>query len=75
MQKSNTHVVLKKEDIDKYLSEENKISFGLILERISVAREQDGKKAINNYYICNTDEPYADKVLQTIIDGEKSKRK
>jgi len=28
----------------------------------------------NNYYVCNQDEPYAEKVLNTILDGEDAKK-
>jgi len=27
----------------------------------------------NKYYVCNQDEPYADKVIKTILDGETAK--
>ena len=27
----------------------------------------------NKYYVCNQDEPYAEKVLETILSGEKEK--
>jgi len=27
----------------------------------------------NKYYVCNQDEPYAEKVIQTILEGENKK--
>ena len=32
-----------------------------------------GKELDQKYYVCNQDEPYAQKVLDTIIDGENLK--
>lgn len=29
----------------------------------------------NKYYVCNQDEPYADKVLEVILEGEREKLK
>jgi len=29
----------------------------------------------NKYYVCNQDEPYAEKVLQTIKEGEEQKQR
>jgi hypothetical protein len=32
-----------------------------------------GRKIGNKYYVCNQDEPYADKVLEIILQGEQDK--
>lgn len=37
-------------------------------------RISTGRKPYNKYIICNQDEPYAEKVWQTILEGEKNKR-
>lgn len=66
--KENTHIVIKREDIYKYLSEPELISLEHILHSISIGRAREGKKQDNTYYICNTDEPYADKVLNVILN-------
>jgi len=68
--KTNTHIVIKREDIFKYLTDNQIKNLDAILDIISHGRKKDGKKPDNSYYICNTDEPYADKVLKVILDGE-----
>lgn len=68
--KKNTHTVLKNEDIDKYLNTEQTNNLVDILQTIARGRDKDGKKMFNEYYVCNTDEPYADKVLNVILRGE-----
>ena len=71
--KTNTHIVIKREDIFKYLTG-NQIGYlDEILNVIADGRKKDGKKPDNSYYICNTDEPYADEVLRVILTavGEK----
>lgn len=37
---------------------------------ISKGRKKDGKNPFNSYYICNTDEPYAEAIHGVIIGGE-----
>lgn len=66
--KKNTHIVIKREDVYKYLTEPELISLEYILNSISIGRARDGRKQDNTYYICNTDEPYADKVLEVILN-------
>lgn len=69
--KKNTHVVIKIEDIEKYLTREEIGCLNAFLIQIQQGRQKDGKKPINNYYICNTDEPYAEEVHSVILRGEK----
>ena len=71
--KKNTHTVLKNEDIDKYLSTEQTNSLIDILQTIASGRDKDGKKIFNEYYVCNTDEPYAEEVLNVILKNEVTK--
>lgn len=71
--KTNTHIVIKKEDADKYCSAEELFQLKRILKVIEHGRQLDGKTLSNSYYICNTDEPYADKVLDVILTGEVNK--
>jgi hypothetical protein len=70
--KESTHCVIKALDAVIYLSKDELALLSEIFRKLDKCREQDGKP-INDYYICNLDEPYADKVLQAILDGEDAK--
>lgn len=70
--KTNTHIVIKREDIFKYLTDDQIKYLDVALKTISDGRKQDGKTD-NSYYICNTDEPYADEVLEVILKAESEK--
>lgn len=63
--KENTHIVIKRDDAIKYLSEKQKHDLDSILLTINIRREKEGKP-INNYLVINKDEPYA-KIIQDII--------
>jgi len=65
-----THVVFKWDDIRKYLSKEQRKQLMQINDTIAAGRVNDGKVGENKYYICNQDEPYAEKVLIEILKGE-----
>lgn len=67
--KNNTHIVIKREDAEKYLSPKQKKQLQKLKITIARRRLDDGKK-VNNYYICNIDEPYAGEVIATILRGE-----
>lgn len=67
---SMTHIVIKKEDARKYLTEAEYRSLEQILNSIIRGREKDGKMPVNRYYICNEDEPYAEMVRGVIVGGE-----
>lgn len=71
--KANTHIVIKKEDIFKYLTDNQIKYLDAALDTIANGRKKDGKKPVNSYYICNKDEPYADKVLEVILKAESEK--
>lgn len=68
-------VVFKKEDALKYLPEPALQSLEQILNMIAEGRSKDGKKPTNEYYVCNTDEPYAEMVHGVIFAGEHEKEK
>ena len=68
--KANTHIVIKREDIIKYLTDNQIKYLDAILNTIADGRKKDGKNSDNSYYICNTDEPYADEVLEVILKAE-----
>lgn len=65
--------MLKQEDIEKYLTEEQKEQLNEMALAIVNGRARDGKCPINSYYVCNKDEPYAEKVRTAIMRGEKKK--
>ena len=69
MNKKDTHIVLKMDDVRKYLSDEQIYELNNISQIIQNGREKDGKNKCNEYYICNVDEPYSDKVLDVILNG------
>ena len=68
--KENTHIVIKRDDISKYLTNNQIKYLDAILNTIADGRKKDGKKTDNSYYVCNTDEPYADEVLEIILKAE-----
>ena len=70
MDKVNTHVVIKRKDILKYLEEPEQITLEEMLNKIICGRAKDNKKPVNNYYVVNKDEPYAEVVHGIIIGGE-----
>ena len=70
IKKTNTHIVIKREDVFKYLTDNQIKYLDAILNVIADGRKKDGKKTDNSYYICNTDELYADEVLEVILKTE-----
>lgn len=70
MDKVNTHIVIKREDATKYLTVMEYKALEEIQNVIIRGRARDHKKPINNYYICNMDEPYAEVIHGVIIGGE-----
>lgn len=75
MDKSYTHIVIKKEDALKYLTTVEYQSLETILAIISEGRAEDNKKPVNEYYICNKDEPYAEMVHGVIYAGERYRQR
>lgn len=73
MERLNTHIVIKKGDALKYLTEVEYQTLERLQTVIIAGRAKDGKKPVNNYYICNTDEHYADIVKRVIVLGEQNK--
>lgn len=73
MKKENMYIVIKREDALRYLTEVELQSLETILSVICEGRSKDGKEPFNTYYMCNTDEPYADFVHGAILAGEASK--
>jgi hypothetical protein len=59
------YVVLKVDDINRYLDEKSKIEIAAAGTAIDTLRMVEGKE-INNYLVINTDEPYADEVIDIL---------
>ncbi|MFH2116748.1 MAG: hypothetical protein ABII85_01750 [Bacillota bacterium] len=70
--KTNTHIVIKRTDIRKYLRDGEAVDLVDAVAKINIGRNINGNKT-NSYYICNTDEPYAQQVFETIKEGELEK--
>lgn len=69
----DTHLVLKVEDIEKYLCPAQMDSLNEICNTIAKGRYEDEKHPVNTYFICNKDEPYAKDVEDVILKGEEEK--
>ena len=65
-------IIAKIDDANKYLSTKEYLYLMSLITKINEAREQEGKSN-NDYVVCNLDEPYSEKVLETIINGENEK--
>ena len=70
----NKFVVWKREDLDAVIAGNPQVQvyFGIIVDAIYWHRESQGKDD-NKYIVCNQDEPYADQVWRTILEGEMEK--
>ena len=66
-------LVLKSEDIQKHLSEEEQEQLLHMTQKIGAGRIQEGKNPFNEYWVCSKDEPYANVVYHNILIGEKIK--
>lgn len=73
MNKENMYVVIKRDDALNYLTKMELEALENLLLVIEQGRVSDGKKPFNQYYVCNTDEPYAQIVHGVIIGGEATK--
>jgi hypothetical protein len=71
----NKFLVLKREDISRYLTEQQILNLGECISAVQVGRQNDGKNPVNDYWVVNQDEPYAKKILQAILRGEKTKER
>lgn len=71
--KKYTHDVFKQKDLLEYLTNEQTKHYMEISYAIMLGRMEAGKNPENHYLVCNTDEPYADRVRKAILDGEDEK--
>lgn len=60
------YLVRKWDDIDNYLTNEQREMLSAVLYRIDYCRHRDGKKD-NTYLVVNTDEPYAKQVAEIMV--------
>lgn len=58
--------VIKIDDIEGYLTNDQKVALISIIETVQKGRTQKGKPACNNYVVVNADEPYAEVVWKLI---------
>jgi hypothetical protein len=63
------YIVLKTDDVNRYLDKNSLAELAIICANISLQRTIEGK-ADNQYFVVNTDEPYADKVKALIEEHE-----
>jgi hypothetical protein len=63
-----TYLVLKRTDIERYLSEDEQDLLWSLADKISSRRSEDNKIAENAYYVVDTDEPYT-KGLAEIVEN------
>jgi len=56
-------IVLKNEDLDKYLNLEEEIALYNVVQSVDAGRMVDGKVYDNRYLVINQDEPYAAEVI------------
>jgi hypothetical protein len=64
--------VIKQQDVFDYLNSDDRKHLDRILRVIIDGRLKDNRK-LNDYWICNQDEPYADKIINIILKGEDNK--
>lgn len=53
------YIVLKRDDVDKYLGSENRNALESLLTFIAQRRTNDGKQRSNNYVVLNMDDPFS----------------
>ena len=68
--RENKYLVLKWNDLEKYLTQDPFVKFdiiGYICDTVRIGRQKDGKKD-NAYVVVNEDESYAEDVWKLIED-------
>jgi hypothetical protein len=78
IKKEEKYLVLKLEDLDEYFNQFTKGIFATkdeqkIIDNLTWKEVIREIKNNNKYIVCNQDEPYAEKVWQVILDGERDK--
>ena len=67
------YLVLKLDDIREFLTADGHRELQELCEYIEAMRERGGRTRHTKYIVCNQDEPYANKVWETILRGEDAK--
>lgn len=62
--------VIKLDDIEKYLTPDQKYILEEVVRTIQASRIRDGKTPTNSYVVVNEDQPYAETVWMLIEAGE-----
>lgn len=62
-------IVLKNEDVLQHLNAFDRKDLIRVLEKIAKGRKLAGKEIDHNYLIINTDEPYAEQVIDIMRDN------
>lgn len=71
--KTDTHTVLKHDDVNHALTAPEVDQLDALLMKVVNYRKSLGKNPRPTYYVVNTDEPYADLIIQVIMFGESNK--
>ncbi|EDW22421.1 hypothetical protein FO510_05290 [Bacillus pumilus] len=66
-----SYVVLKKSEIDRYATDEQKRHLYDMQVEIMLNRTIQGKRPVNDYVVINRDEPYFSDVMQLVESNEK----
>jgi hypothetical protein len=70
--KEDMYIVLKVSDVEG-LSKRQRRDLDSIQEQIAIMRRRQGRPDDNRYITCNRDEPYAERVWNEILKGERAK--
>ncbi len=62
----NKFIVVKEEDISRYLNLTKAKEFGFCLDVISNGRREEGENPDNKYLVINVDEPYAPEIVEIL---------
>lgn len=69
---TQTHIVLKISDCQKYLSQNELQELASIISKIGTGRKANGKQ-IGEYIIVNLDEPYSERIFRQVLIEESKK--
>lgn len=70
---TQTHIVLKISDCQKYLNSNELQELASILRKVGIGRKANGKQ-IGEYIIVNLDEPYSERIFRQVLVEESKKR-
>ena len=73
VQKEEKYLVIKKDDMEKYLTWTEQTVLNIVITKIITERSREGKRR-NKYVMCNQDEPYSEAVWLLILEGERNKK-